>query len=51
MKTEDEVQIRRLRKKLRQIENLERLDRPLSVEEQLKVNLHVIVKRKNTDSL
>ncbi|KAK2144599.1 hypothetical protein LSH36_744g01047 [Paralvinella palmiformis] len=36
MKTEDEVQIRRLRKKLRQIENLERLDRPLSVEEQLK---------------
>ena len=33
------VEIRKLRKKLRQIENLEVLDRPLNSEEQEKVNL------------
>lgn len=31
-------EIRKLRKKLRQIENLERLDRPLNHEENLKVS-------------
>ena len=44
MKTEYEVKIRRLRKKLRQIENLERLDRVLTAEEQLKVlfNMNIL---------
>ena len=37
------VALRKLRKKLRQIENLEKLTRPLTVEETFKVYLKILV--------